>query len=54
MPVLAEALLNKIKTLPRVDFVALRDRQYDTADQDIDTLTDLSEQIRELLQDVSK
>ena len=54
MAVLAEALLNKIKTLPRADYIALRDRQYDSADQDLDILTDLAEQIRDLLQDVSK
>ena len=54
MAVLAEALLQKIKALPREDFIALRDRQYDTADQDVDTLSDLAEHLRDLLQDVSK
>ena len=54
MTVLAEALLQKIKALPREDYVALRDRQYDTADQDVDTLSDLAEHLRDLLQDVSK
>ena len=51
---LAEALLQKVKSLPREDFVALRDRQYDTAEQDIDTLSDLAEHLHDLLQDVAK
>ena len=51
---LAEALLGRIKSLPREDYVALRDRQYDTADQDIDTLSDLAEHLHDLLQDVAK
>ena len=54
MPTLAEALLGRIKALPRQDFVALRDRQYENADQDVDILRDLAEQLRDLLQDVSK
>ena len=54
MAVLAEALLQKIKALPREDYRALRDRQYETADQDVDTLSDLAEHLRDLLQDVSK
>ena len=54
MAVLAEALLQRIKALPREDYIALRDRQYDTADQDVDTLSDLAEHLRDLLQDVSK
>ncbi len=51
---LAEELLRRIKSLPREDYVALRDRQYDTADQDIDTLSDLAEHLHDLLQDVAK
>lgn len=51
---LAEALLQKIKSLPRDDYIALRDRQYETADQDVDTLSDLAEQLNDLLQDVAK
>ena len=54
MATLAEALLHKIKSLLRQDYVALRDRQYETADQDIDILTDLTEHLQDLLQDVSK
>ena len=54
MATLAEALLDRIKSLPRQDYVALRDRQYETADQDVDILTDLAEQLHHLLQDVSK
>lgn len=51
---LAEALLQRVKSLPREDYLALRDRQYDAADQDVDTLNDLAEQLRDLLQDVAK
>lgn len=51
---LAEELLNRIKSLPRQDFVALRDRQYEDADRDVDTLGDLSDHLRDLLQDVAK
>ena len=54
MVTLAEALLDRIKTLPRQDYVALRDRQYENADQDVDVLRDLAEHLRDLLQDVSK
>ena len=54
MVVLAETLLQRIKALPREDYVALRDRQYETADQDVDTLSDLAEHLRDLLQDVSE
>jgi len=51
---LAEALLNRIKSLPRQDYIALRDRQYEAADQDLDVLTDLAENLHDLLQDVAK
>lgn len=54
MMVLAEALLQRIKTLPREDDLALRNRQYETADKDIDTLRDLADYLHGLLQDVSK
>ena len=54
MAVLAEALLQKIKSLPREDYIALRDRQYETADQEVDTLSDLSEHLKDLLQDVAE
>lgn len=54
MAVLAESLLQRIKSLPREDYVALRDRQYETADQEVDTLSDLAEHLRDLLQDVAK
>ena len=54
MVTLAEALLDRIKTLPRQDYVALRDRQYEDADQDVDVLMDLAEHLHDLLQDVSK
>ena len=54
MITLADALLQKIKSLPREDYLALRDRQYDAADQDVDTLNDLAELLGDLLQDVAK
>ena len=54
MGTLAEALLERITSLPRQDYIALRDRQYDTADQDVDTLSDLVEHLQDLLQDVTK
>ncbi len=54
MAVLAEALLHRIKALPREDYLALRDRLYETADRDVDTLSDLAEHLHDLLQDVSK
>ena len=54
MAMLAEELLRRIKNLPRQDYIALRDRQYETADQEVDTLTDLAEHLQDLLKDVSK
>ena len=54
MLTLADALLQRIKSLPRADYVALRDRQYDGADQDVDTLNDLADHLGDLLQDVAK
>ena len=54
MATLAEALLDRIKSLPRQDYVALRDRQYEAAHQEVDVLSDLTEQLHDLLQDVAK
>lgn len=54
MVTLADALLQRIKSLPRDHYLALRDRQYDGADQDVDTLNDLAEHLGDLLQDVAK
>lgn len=54
MATLAQALLDRIKTLPRQDYVALRDRQYKDAEQEVDVLRDLVEQLQDLLEDVSK
>lgn len=52
--ILAEALLHKVKSLPREEYIALRDRQYEAAQQDVDTLRDLADHLQDLLQDVSK
>ena len=54
MSTLAEALLDRIKSLPRQDYVALRDRQYETSHQEVGVLADLAEQLHDLLQDVAK
>ena len=54
MVTLADALLQRIKSLPRDHYLALRDRQYEAADQDVDTLNDLAEHLGDLLQDVAK
>ena len=51
---LSEALIQRIKSLPREDYVALRDRQYEAAQQEVDVLRDLAEHLHDLLQDVSK
>lgn len=51
---LAEALLQRVKSLPRADYIALRDRHYDAAQQEVDTLRDLADHLHDLLQDVSK
>ena len=52
MSLLAHALLEKVKTMPREDFIALRDKNYESADQDIELLYDLTENLLDLLQDV--
>lgn len=54
MAVLAQALLEKVKSMPREDYLALRDRNYETADQDVELLNDLAENLLDLLRDVSK
>ena len=54
MAALAEALLQRIKSLPREDYVGLRDRQYESADRDLDILSDLAEHLQDLLHDVTK
>ena len=54
MAALAEALLQRIKSLPREEFVALRDKQYAAAQRDVETLEELGEHLQGLLQDVAK
>ncbi|MCY3614859.1 MAG: hypothetical protein OXH03_07170 [Bacteroidetes bacterium] len=54
MITLAEELLNRIKNLPRQDYVDLRDRNYENAQQEVDVLTDLAEHLYDLLTDVSE
>ena len=54
MAALAEALLQRITTMPRQEYLALRDREYEGADQDVDKLSDLADQLNDLLSDVSK
>ena len=54
MATLAEALLDRMKSLPRQDYITLRDRQYENAQQDVDVLSDLAEHLHDLLQDVSE
>lgn len=51
---LSEVLLQRIKSLPREDYIALRDRQYEAAQQEVDILRDLADHLQDLLQDVSK
>ena len=52
--ILSETLLQRIKSLPREDYVALRDRQYEAAQQEVDVLMELAEHLHDLLKDVSK
>lgn len=54
MATLAEVLLNQIKNLPFQDIVNLRDRKYESAQQEVDVLTDLAENLGELLRNVSE
>ena len=54
IPTLAEALLQRIKSLPRQDYMALRDRQYEAAEQEVDVLRELAEHLHDLVQDVTK
>lgn len=51
---LAEVLARRIIDLPRSEWRALRDREHDAADEQIRILEDLTEQLRDLLDDVSK
>ena len=51
---LAEALLHKVKFLPRADYIALRDRNYEAAQQEVEILRDLADHLQDLLQDVTK
>ena len=52
--VLATALLSRIKQLPRQEFVALRDRSDEKAEDVLRDLNELAEQIQDLLTDVAK
>jgi len=54
MITLAEELLNRIKNLARQDFLDLRDRKYEKASEDVNILTDLADQLQNLLVDVSE
>lgn len=54
IPILAKALLHKLDTMSRGELVALRERNYETADEEIVILNELAENILDLLQDVSK
>ena len=49
MTTLAEELLDRIKKLPRQDYVDLRDRKYENAQQEVDVLIDLAEHLQDLL-----
>ena len=51
---LAEVLARRIIDLPRSEWRVLRDREHDNADEQIRILEDLAEQLRDLLDDVSK
>jgi len=54
MITLAEELLNRIKNLPRQDFLDLRDRKYEKASEEVNILTDLADQLQNLLIDVAE
>ena len=51
---LSEVLTRLISDLPRSEWCALRDREYDDAEEKIGILEDLAEQLKDLLNDVSK
>lgn len=51
---LAEALAKRISDLPRSEWRALRDREHPNAEEQIRIFEDLTEQLRDLLSDVSK
>ena len=51
---LAEALAKRIGDLPRSEWRALRDREHPKAEEQIRIFEDLTEQLRDLLNDVSK
>ena len=51
---LAEALAKRIGDLPRSEWRALRDRELPNAEEQIRIFEDLTEQLRDLLNDVSK
>ena len=51
---LAEVLAQRIAQLPRIEWRALRDREREDANEQIRVLEDLVEQLRDLLDDVSK
>lgn len=51
---LSEVLTRCISDLPRSEWRALRDREYDDAEEKIGILENLSEQLKDLLNDVSK
>ncbi len=54
IPVLAQALLDKLNNMSRGELVALRDRDYESADEEIVLLNELAENLLDLIQDVSK
>ena len=51
---LAEALIQRIKSLPRNEFIALRDNQNATEQRGIETLEELSDHLLDLIRDVTK
>ena len=54
MATLAQALLDRINSMPRQEYIALRNREYKEAEQEVEVLRDLVEQLQDLLEDVSK
>ena len=51
---LAEALAKRIGDLPRSEWISLRNREHPNAEEQIRIFEDLTEQLRDLLNDVSK